>query len=61
MKLRIRKPSIKIEESLITPALEKQWRDPVRADSYLKKRFPYADCTGDFLKEINAVRLRDDR
>ncbi len=47
-----------IDESVVTPALKKHWRNNYDAKAYLNKRFPKPNYTGDFLKDI--VRLRDE-
>lgn len=57
MKLRrLKKPSTKIDESVITESLQRHWRNNYDARVYLNKRFPDGDATGDFLKSIIALR-----
>ena len=56
MKLRLSKNKGPVDESVVTPALMKHWRNNADAKSYLNRRFPKSDPTGDFLKAIVAVR-----
>ncbi len=56
MKLRVKKLSKEIDESVVTPVLVKHWKNNYDALAYLNKRFEKGDATGDFLKEI--IRLR---
>lgn len=56
MKLRVRKRNTQIDESVVTDALLKHWRNNADAKSYLKMRFPKPDPTGDFLKGIISRR-----
>lgn len=56
MKLRVSKKRGQIDESVVTDALIKHWRNNASATSYLRLRFPKPDPTGDFLKAIIAVR-----
>jgi len=55
-KLRVKKLSKEIDESVVTPTLEKYWRNNYDATAYLNKRFEKGDATGDFLKAIIGVR-----
>lgn len=56
MKLRVKKQSKKLDESVVTPVLVKHWKNNYDAMAYLKKRFTEGDATGDFLKSIIEVR-----
>lgn len=55
-KLRVRKLSKEIDESVVTPTLIKHWRNNYDAMAYLNKRFLNGDATGDFLKSIIGAR-----
>lgn len=56
IKLRVRKLSKVIDESVVTDILIKHWKNNDSAMNYLNKRFPAGDATGDFLKGI--IKLR---
>lgn len=55
-KLRVRKVSKVIDESVVTDILIKHWKRNDSAMNYLNKRFPAGDATGDFLKSIIQLR-----
>jgi len=55
-KLRVKKLSKVIDESVVTETLIKHWRKNDSAMNYLNKRFPEGDATGDFLKRIIELR-----
>jgi hypothetical protein len=55
-KLRVRKLSKEIDESVVTPVLVKYWKNNYDALAYLNKRFEKGDATGDFLKAIIGAR-----
>jgi len=56
IKLRVKKVSKVIDESVVTVILIKHWKQNDSAMNYLNKRFPAGDATGDFLKEIIQLR-----
>ena len=56
IKLRVKKLSKVIDESVVTVILIKHWKQNDSAMNYLNKRFPAGDATGDFLKEIIQLR-----
>ncbi len=56
IKLRVKKVSKVIDESVVTDILIKHWKKNDSAMNYLNKRFPDGDATGDFLKGI--IKLR---
>lgn len=56
IKLRVKKLSKVIDESVVTDILIKHWKQNDSAMNYLNKRFPDGDATGDFLKGIVRVR-----
>ena len=56
IKLRVKKVSKIIDESVVTDILIKHWKKNDSAMNYLNKRFPDGDATGDFLKSIIKIR-----